>query len=259
MERLLKAAMRVSQGVGGIKTSNRYIRATQLFTRLTVGSYTFVRLLPSNTTTRDRVEFWDWPSVACVARNLVETYHTFYYLIDPKLSESEVEMRIDLMHLHLNSEKYRLYKELKPGAEILKGFEVGLPKDKERLKNNAIFRKLSEGRQSELLKGRAAMHLTHAEIAEALPFIDRYFRPIYRLFSIHVHSAPMSFQAQSNERARGDENDAERMYITLAIQIVLKYLSAAMLDMARLFPDAVARKCPEALAVARELHDPAVA
>ncbi|OOG44166.1 DUF5677 domain-containing protein [Polaromonas sp. A23] len=259
MERLLQASMGVSQAVGGIQTANRFIRATQLFTRLTVGSYTFVRLLPSNTLTHDRVEFWDWPSIACVARNIVETYHTFYYLIDPSLSVGEVEMRMDLMHLHLNSEKYRLYRELKPDAEILREFEIGLPKDKERLKKNAIFHKLSEGRQSELLKGRAAMHLTHAEIGESLPFIDRYFRPIYRLFSIHVHSTPMSFQAQSNERGRGDENEAERFYVTLAIQIILKYLSAAVMDMARIFPDVVARACPDALAVAREVHDATVA
>ena len=53
MERLLDAAMRISQGAGGIQTSSRYIRAAQLFTRLTIGTYTFVRLLPSNTLTRD--------------------------------------------------------------------------------------------------------------------------------------------------------------------------------------------------------------
>jgi hypothetical protein len=257
MERLLQAAMVVSQSAGGIQTSDRYIRATQLFTRLTVGSYTYVRLLPANSITRDRSDFWDWPSVACIARNIVETYHAFYYLLEPGLSEEECDMRLALMRLHLNSEKYRLYKEWKPDAEILKSFEVGIPNDRERLRKNKAFRKLSEGRQLELLKGRAAMHLTQAEIGEGLPFIDRYFRPIYRLFSIHVHSTPFSFQAQSNERGRGDENDAERMYITLSIQVVRKYVSAAVLDMARIFPY-VASACASPVAVARELHDGAV-
>lgn len=255
MEELLQAAMAVSLASGGIDTSTRYIRSTQLFTRLTVACYSFVRLLPGNTITRDRVEFWDWPSLACIARNIVEIYHAFYYLADPRLTEDECGMRINLMHFHLNSEKYRLYKEWGADVAVLRSFEEGLPKDQERLRNNKAFQSLTEGKQRDLLKGRAAMHLTHAEIGESLPFMDRHFRPIYRLFSNHVHSSPFSFQAQSNERGRGDENDAERFYITLAIQVVVKYVSAAILDMARIFTEKVGKVCEDRVSFARQLHN----
>ena len=110
IEQALWAAMDVSSAAGGIKTSTRYIRATQLFTRLVVGTYSFVRP-PGNTITRDLNAFWDWPTAACVARNSTETYHIFYYLVDPSLTEEDVELRVNLMHLHLNSGKYRLYKK----------------------------------------------------------------------------------------------------------------------------------------------------
>ncbi len=254
MERLLKAAIDVSHVAGGIQTSTRYVQATKLYTRLTVAAYTFVRLLPANGITRDAVEFWDWPSVACVARNIVETYHMFHYLSAATLSEEECDMRISLMHLHLNSEKYRLYKEWKPDHEVLKEFEQGLPKDRIRLREKSAFKKLPQARQTELLKGRNAMHLTHAEVGESLPFIGKHFRPLYRLLSTHVHSVPFSFQAQSNERGRGDENDAERFYMSLAISIVVRYLSAAILDMARIFPDEIGSARPDAIATARDMH-----
>jgi hypothetical protein len=255
IERLLFAAMEVSQAAGGIKTSTRNIRATQLYTRLTVGSYTFVRLLPANQLTRDLSEFWDWPSVACIARNIMETYHAFHYLSSADLSDEEVDMRISLMHLHLNSEKYKLYKEWKPGHPILEEFERGLPKDRERLQKAPAFSRLTKGRQADLLRGRAAMHLSQAEVGEALPFMGRRFCALYRLLSTHVHSVPFSFVSQSNERGRGDENSAERFYMSLAIAIVVKYLSSAVLEMARMFPDKVGNGCANAVGFARESFD----
>jgi hypothetical protein len=159
------------------------------------------------------------------------------------------------MHFHLNSEKYRLYREWKPDAEVLRSFEAGLPKDKERLCANKIFRNLPERMRRDLLKGRKAMHLTHTEIGESLPFMGHHFRPLYRLFSNHVHSSPFSFQAQSNERGRGDENDAERFYITLAIQVVGKYVSAAILDMAHIFPREIGKSYERQVSLARRIHD----
>jgi hypothetical protein len=247
--------MDVSSAAGGIKTSARYIRATQLFTRLVVGTYSFVRLLPGNSITRDRSAFWDWPTVACVARNLTETYQIFYYLIDPGLAEEDVELRVNLMNLHLNSEKYRIYKEGRASQQVLATFEVGLPQDRTRLLQSPAFQRLPKELRNDLLKGKKAMHLSHSQIGESLPFMDRDFRWIYRLLSNHVHTTPFSFQAQSNERGRGDENDAERFYITLAIQVVLKYVTAAVLDMARIFPDRIANPCEACVDRARTLHE----
>lgn len=255
MEKLLSAAMEVSQSAGGVRASTRFIRATQLYTRLTIGSYTFVRLLPANRITRDIDEFWDWPSVACIARNVMETYHAFHYLAAGDLSDEEVDMRISLMHLHLNSEKYKLYKDWQPGHPVLEEFERGMPNDRERLLKAPAFARLGKGHQVDLLKGRSAMHLSHAEVGESLPFMGRRFRALYRLLSTHVHSVPFSFQSQSNERGRGDENGAERFYVSLAIAIVVKYLASAVLDMARIFPDRVGKGCANAVGVAREALD----
>ena len=46
----------------------------------------------------------------------------------------------------------------------------------------------------------------------------------------------------------------ERFYITLAIQVVLKYITAAVLDMARIFPDRIENPCEACVEQARILH-----
>ena len=108
---------------------------------------------------RDRKPFWDWQSVAALARNIIEIYHGFYYLTDSTLSDDDVQFRIYLMHLHHNAEKYRLYQEWGAPAEVLSDFEAGLPKDRERLRGNSVFAALSEKQQESLLKGKHALHL----------------------------------------------------------------------------------------------------
>jgi hypothetical protein len=250
----LVAIAGISVIVGGVKTSARFIRTTQLFTRMTIGGFSFLRLLPGNSLKDQFSEFWDWPSVACIARNLVETYHLFWYLADPSLSEEDVHMRLELMRYHLNFEKYRLYKEGGQGQETLSEFEEGLPQERAALASLPAFRSLPKALQSDLLKGKRPMHLTHTQIGNSLPFITGYFQPIYRLFSNQVHSTPFSFSAQSNERGRGFENDAERLYVTLSVQVVTKYMTAAVIEMARIFPDAIAKPCAGLIDLARQAH-----
>ena len=52
-----------------------------------------------------------------------------------------------------------------------------------------------------------------------------------------------------------DENDAERYYITIAIQVVGKYLTAATLEMVEIFRDEIGVTCERFAIIARKLHD----
>lgn len=236
LDDLLGIAILVSDLVGGIKTTTRNIRATQLYTRLVAASLTFIRLLSGNKHATSEVEWWDWPSVGTLARGVIETYNAFFYIGVEKVPPSEVELRINLMHFHLNFEKYRLYRDWGKSDEELQDFIDGLPIDRERLKNNTVFQTLPEKQQTQLLKGKTPMHLSHHEINERAKIITNSFKPIYRLFSNQVHTTPLSFQSQSNTRGRGFENDAERFYITLATQVVIKYLANAVINMTDIFP-----------------------
>ena len=253
----LVAMAGVSSNAGAINTSTRYIRTTQLFTRMTISGFSFLCLLPGSSLAKTHDEFWDWPSIASIARNIVETYHLFWYLADPALSEKEVCMRIDLMRFHLNCEKFKLYKEQGAPEEVLREFEEGLPKDRAALAADPVFVALPKELRSRLLKGKTPMHLTHAQIAERLSFLNGQFRPMYRLFSNQVHSTPFSFQSQSNDRGRGFENDAERFYIIIAIKAVIKYFTTAVIEMGRIFPEQIGRTCSGLIELAKMAHDEA--
>jgi len=78
---------------------------------------------------RNRVNhstLWDYPSVAILARSLIETAHRYLYLLEPGISKEEVEFRQQLHFYRINCEKFRLYSE-KQDHEILKEFEKKLP------------------------------------------------------------------------------------------------------------------------------------
>ena len=236
LDELIFYAVGVSDAVGGIKVPQRYVIATQLFTRIVSSSITFFRILPANRFLIQEPEWWDWASVASLGRNIIETYHAFFYVGIEKISDDEVKFRLDLMQLHRNSEKYRLYKEIGIEDSQLRDFEEGLPLDKQHLKDNKIFQSLPEKYQSELLKGKTAMHLSHSEIHRRADILSDSFKPIYRLLSNQVHSTPFASQAQSDERGRGFENDTERYYIILIIQVVSKILLKSIMSMVRIFP-----------------------
>lgn len=233
---LLGVAINVSDSSGGIKTTTRCIRATQLYTRLVAATYSFVRLLPGNKITSDRNPFWDWGSVAVLARQVVEIYHAFYYLGVDEISKEEVDFRIGLMHLCRNAELLRLYQDWGAEKSELASFEKGLPLDRDLLQKNPFFLTLPEKLRMNLLTGKYPMHLSQEEVARRADVLGRHFRPLYRLLSNQMHATPLAFQSQSNERGRGQENEAELHYVTLATQIVKEHIGRAILDMAEMFP-----------------------
>jgi hypothetical protein len=248
--KILKAGTDISKASGGIKTSTRFIRSTQIFTRMTVMAFTFYRLLPGNPITNDDEEHWDWPTIASVARNFLEAYLHFFYLSEKRISDHEADFRLKLMWFHLNSEKFRLYKS-GPQKKDLSDFEKNLPKQKNQLKMHQFFTKLNKNAQKRALSGKSAIYMTTQELINRLPFKSDELLWLYRHFSNEVHSTAFAFSSQSNERGRGDENEAERVYIITASWTVRKYFSAAIISMSEIFPNQLKASNPKAIEIAQ--------
>lgn len=232
---LLEAAISVSQAAGGIETETRCIRATQIFTRMLIIAYTFFRLLPGNPITCDKKEHWDWPSVAALARNFLEAYLHFFYIGVEDVSKDEIDFRLRAMWFHLNSEKYRIYKS-GPRRIDLTEFERSLPIEKKQLREHPFFQQLNKEQQQRALSGNSATYMTKSQLMAHLPFPSKELLWMYRHYSNEVHSTAFAFNSQSNERGRGDENRAERGYMIFASWLVRKYLSSAVMSMAKIFP-----------------------
>jgi hypothetical protein len=232
---LLEAAVFVSQAAGGIETETRYIRATQLFTRMVIIAYTFFRLLPGNPITCDKKEHWDWPSVAGLARNFLEAYLHFFYIGVEDVAKNEVDFRIRAMLFHSNSEKYRIFKSGLTNPDLSE-FEKNLPVEKTQLREHPFFQQLDKEQQRRVLSATSPAYMTKSQLMACLPFPSKELLWMYRHYSNEVHSTAFAFNSQSNERGRGDENRAERAYMISASWLVRKYLSSAIMSMSKIFP-----------------------
>jgi hypothetical protein len=231
-ERLVRTAVVFSDASGGIDTTNLGIEATKLYTRITLSAITIDSILPENRV--NGTSLWDFPSVAALARTFLETCHRYLYLSDRNLDTEDAKFRLKLYYFHMNSEKYRLYKEFGADQKVLTDFEKKLPEAQSALMASPIFSSLSKYMAEKVRRGNTDMHLSDNTIAEKYSLAGGRFKPIYRLLSTHSHGTPFATYSQSNERGRGFENEAEMSYITLIINLLNNYLAVVILSQAAL-------------------------
>lgn len=248
-EQLIPLLVQVSDSSGGIDTTTIGIEGTKIYTRLVLGAMTIGAILPGNQV--NDAKLWDFPSVAILARSLMEATHRFLYLIEPSLSEQEAEFRRKLHFYRINYEKYRLYSE-KDDPDAVKEFEENLPKSKAELMASPIYAGLDKNMAKKVRSGNADMHLTDADVAKAHGLISEHFGFYYRLLSVHSHGSPMATTSQSNIRGRGTENEAERFYLALVLRLLNRYLSKALLSQVALL--SLQDKCSTAVSFANTLQ-----
>jgi len=238
LENYLDFAIDVSNATGGHFVPWKLVRSNQLFIRMTVTCTSFIRLLPFNHMFPTKYEFWDLFSVFSLARNFVETYLMLWYIGVDNISDDECKLRLEILNYHLNSEKYKLYKEFGTDAESLKDFEQMLPKIKEEISNNPLFSHLvlDKNKRKQILNGTEAKYLSNHEIIDKADFVAYEFKPFYRFFSNHTHSMPFAVFSLNDERGSGKRNRTEVQYFDMALDFVTKYLLIAMIDTIKLFP-----------------------
>src|SRR5690606_23866805 len=118
-----------------------------------------------------------------------------------------------------------LFKETKNKERMLNEFEAELPRKKEWIMKSAIYKGLSKQMAQKVRSGNFDMHFTNEQIAERYSLIGDLFKSIYKLLSNHAHGMPFATSAQSNERGRGFENQAELSYMVLTLMLLNQYLS----------------------------------
>lgn len=234
-EDTLYYAVEITHDIGNIDgiVPHYLLQTQQLFTKLTVTSISIVHLMPKNSIFPSNIEFWDFFSVASLARNLIENYIMFFYVGIDDISDTERDFRLALLRFHLNNEKYKLYKSL--GVDDLHEFEEGIPLSKEGLKSHEFVSSIEPNKIERILSGSKASYLERAEILDRIPFDTSDISPLYRLFSNHIHSTPLSFNTISDERGRGEQNEAEVGYSSFILSTCNKYLSMAVVGIVEAF------------------------
>ncbi|WP_353113654.1 DUF5677 domain-containing protein [Salinisphaera dokdonensis] len=252
-ERLVRSAVVVSDNAGNIPTTTLGIEATKIYTRITASVITIDRILPRNRLNNS--DFWDFPSVATLSRTFIETCHRYFYVAEPGQSDEEQLFRRKLYFYHMNCEKYKLYKDIGYGPEVLGEFEVGLPEAKKELVDCSFYKKLKPHTRKKVRTGNSEMHLSNDEVAELYNLSFGRHKSMYRLLSNHAHGSPFATTSQSNERGRGFENAAERDYLSLCLMLLQRYLSRVVICQVNLL--GLETKCSNELRSARIVFYPA--
>jgi len=231
-EELVLAAIRFSDLSGGTATTRRGIESTKIYTRIILSAMTINALLPGNSI--NNTNLWDFPSIAALTRTFIEVCHRYLYLSEGGLSEDDDAFRQSLYYFHLNSEKYKLQKDSGTPQAILDVFEVELPKAKGELMTYAAYKALHKKRAQAVRSGNACMHFNDEEVSIRFGLLSEKFTQMYRLLSTHAHGAPFATNSQSDIRGRGIENATETTYFHLALLVLHRYLSKAIINQANL-------------------------
>lgn len=238
-----KRAKAISRGVGGIYTEDgRKFWASVLFTRLVVTAHSVLHMAPRTAPIPDRHAHWDFSAVASLSRNLAECYFMFFYLcIDETPAEDEWLTRLNLIQLRDNTARREMFSDWDPNDVQLAGFGDHHDDLTKKLRSRKFFQNLPERLQAELLKGKKALLLTQDEILERMGEESGVFRGLYRLFSAHTHSMPLSFYRMSDGRGRGVENSIDKSEMSGALEMASGFLERAIAEMLKLFPEAEQR------------------
>ena len=232
---LCKQATKVSMGSGGIYVEgNRLAYASVLFTRIVVMAKSIEHLLPD---CKPR-EHWDFSAVASLTRNLAEAYLWYYWLCEDDIDEDVRQGRFVLMYCHDHGSRSRMLQPDKPllddsvvMADLIARFDA-----------NSYLQTYDTKARKEALKGHKTPFVQD-NVLDRMGTDKDAFRLLYRFFSQHTHTGPVSFMRMiEHDRGTGVETEHEKQYIILALDFALSILRAALEGHLKLFPDAATRK-----------------
>jgi hypothetical protein len=231
----LRICQKVSEFGARRQVEDKLVWACILFTKLCVTGYSINILAPNSNVAVKKIPFWDFASLFTLTRNLIECYHTFYYLCVENITKDEYKARRSLFNLHDIHSRKTLF-SFSDGES---GFDQNvLDTVKDELTNTEYFKSLGNKQQAHYLKGDNAFFKSREEIEESFGMSKNGFKYVYKLFSSNAHSFPMGFYGMLHgDRGAGVKSEVEIAYNMIALDIADGYLKMAANNMLDFFPD----------------------
>jgi hypothetical protein len=229
-------AVAVSQATCGRQSAAHVRYATHVFTRLCAYAVALIRAAPRSRWVRSDSDNWDFGSVAGYCRAIFEGQLLFWYLIKPPVSDEELSARINVMHLNDCSRRITI---LGTGSTDLAGFESQQAEIRGRLEKNNWFLALDSKWQKRLLTGDVLTITSRDELLDQVGWDRKHFYAYWHLLSQYTHVLPLTFyRLEPNGRGTGIENDTDRGYIYLMLDLAAQALRQCVDKMVENFPDA---------------------
>jgi hypothetical protein len=236
---IVRRARLISRGSAGISSSgNRMFWSSVLFTRLCVTATSIQVLVPRS----EPRAHWDFSAVASLVRNLAECFFVLFFLCFDDVSEDEREARFLMMHIHDNASRRRMLTDFGLWNVSDQSIHDGHADELEsKLRKTAYFHSLPEKQQRQILKGDRTPFIQD-DLLVKIDFDQGSFRGLYRLFSSHTHTGPISFYRMAETGGgSGVPNRKDQFYTTVAVGLATRLMERACADMLAIFPNAEVR------------------
>lgn len=237
-DQAIRKAKRRSVGASGIQSpTSQHYWASVLFTRLLVTAMSVRRLLPE----WKAGAHWDFSAVASLTRNLAECYLFYFFLCIDDVPQVVKDARIILLNLHDDGTRTKLMAEIdesEKDAETVAARADVRADLAAKFYANEHLAALPERRQKELLRGEKTPFVQD-DVIDRTSLDKARFRMLYRLFSAHTHTGPISFYRMAEHgRGHGVVNSHDGQYVCHAVDFAIDILERASDDLITLFPEA---------------------
>ncbi len=230
----INLALKISRFAAGRQVEDKIVWACVLYTKICVTGLSILILSPNSEIAEKKLPHWDFSSLFSLARNLMECYHTFFYLCVDKITPDELKARRKLFNLHDYHSRKKL-SSFTPDKNEDKEIEELVVKE---LIQTNYFQALDEKQQKHFLKGENAFFISREDIEEKTGTNKDDFKFVYKLFSSNTHSFPMGFYGMlEGARGTGIKSDIEVGYNGFALEVADQYIRQASKNMIDFFPD----------------------
>lgn len=248
--RTRKLACKISRlGAGRISEEDRVFWASVFFTRMCVITLSLERLNTHNIPEKFVPDNWDYASTFSLTRNLMECFHTLFYLCFDNISNEERDMRRQIFNLHDIFSREDMFSFI--GQDSSDNFEEKqeiIEQIQGKLAMNSCFQSLSENLKKECLKGKKSFLLSREQIEESSGRDKQLFKFLYKWFSSNTHTYPLGFYRMiDSDRGVGVKTEVEEFYAALAMDVAQSYLVAAIQRMFEIYPDIPDKLSPQEL------------
>jgi len=224
---------------------DREFYSDRIFSKLLSHAITLRRIVPTGLTPKEEggTELWDLSSTCALARALIESYDSLFYVAVDSITDEEREFRFLLWELHAEERrenKLNLIGSKHPRLlEITKEIETL----RERVLGHDYYDKLDKNIKTKISNKRTpAFYLSHSERNKRASINHDYYNSCIMFLSSHVHTLPFSIQQLVEFRA-GDKNSLQ--LISLPIQYAVGFLAKGIQGMEVIFDQRLPEKNKE--------------
>lgn len=231
-------AITVSQATSHQIAEPHIAYATHIFTRLCAHSTSIMRAVPRSRWVRADFDDWDFGCAAGHCRSIIEGSLLFRYLIEAPSSPMEWSAKLNVMHLNDCARRIKLMTNADAHDDVA-GLCIQAEELRGRLRSNEWFANLEGATQRRCLAGDNLMIPARDEMLAKAGWDKKHFNFMWDILSQYAHALPISFyRMEPRGRGAGMENDADKCYLAVALQLSAEAMTDATDLLVEVFPHA---------------------